>query len=40
MNETVGQGGGMAALPPRGIGEILSAEGLNEFELANRPVSR
>jgi hypothetical protein len=24
MNETVGQGGGMAALPPRGIGEILS----------------
>ena len=25
MNETIGQGGGMAALPPRGIGEILSA---------------
>ena len=25
MNETVGQGGGMAALPPRSIGEILSA---------------
>jgi Membrane domain of glycerophosphoryl diester phosphodiesterase len=24
MNETLGQGGGMAALPPRGIGEILS----------------
>jgi hypothetical protein len=24
MNETIGQGGGMAALPPRGIGEILS----------------
>ena len=23
MNETIGQGGGMAALPPRGIGEIL-----------------
>jgi hypothetical protein len=25
MNETIGQGGGMAALPPRGIGEILRA---------------
>ena len=25
MNETIGQGGRMAALPPRGIGEILSA---------------
>jgi hypothetical protein len=25
MNETIGQGGAMAALPPRGIGEILSA---------------
>jgi hypothetical protein len=25
MNETTGQGGGLAALPPRGIGEILSA---------------
>jgi hypothetical protein len=25
MNETIGQGGEMAALPPRGIGEILSA---------------
>jgi hypothetical protein len=25
MNETIGQGGGMAALPPRGIGEILGA---------------
>jgi hypothetical protein len=25
MNETIGQGGGMAALGPRGIGEILSA---------------
>jgi Membrane domain of glycerophosphoryl diester phosphodiesterase len=25
MNEPIGQGGGMAALPPRGIGEILSA---------------
>jgi hypothetical protein len=24
MNQTIGQGGGMAALPPRGIGEILS----------------
>jgi Membrane domain of glycerophosphoryl diester phosphodiesterase len=24
MNETIGRGGGMAALPPRGIGEILS----------------
>jgi hypothetical protein len=24
MNETIGQGGGMTALPPRGIGEILS----------------
>jgi hypothetical protein len=24
MNETIGQSGGMAALPPRGIGEILS----------------
>jgi hypothetical protein len=24
MNETIGQGGGMAAQPPRGIGEILS----------------
>jgi membrane-anchored glycerophosphoryl diester phosphodiesterase (GDPDase) len=24
MNETIGQGGAMAALPPRGIGEILS----------------
>jgi hypothetical protein len=24
MNETVGQGGGMVALPPRGIGQILS----------------
>jgi hypothetical protein len=24
MHETIGQGGGMAALPPRGIGEILS----------------
>jgi hypothetical protein len=24
MNETIGQGGGMAALPPRGISEILS----------------
>lgn len=26
MNETIGQGGGMAALPPRGIGQILSVE--------------
>jgi hypothetical protein len=25
MNQTIGQGGGIAALPPRGIGEILSA---------------
>lgn len=25
MNQTIGQGGGMAALPPRGIGEILGA---------------
>jgi Membrane domain of glycerophosphoryl diester phosphodiesterase len=25
MNEPIGQGGGMAALPPRGIGEILRA---------------
>jgi hypothetical protein len=25
MNETIGQGGGIAALPPRGIGELLSA---------------
>ena len=25
MNETISQGGGMAALPPRGMGEILSA---------------
>jgi Membrane domain of glycerophosphoryl diester phosphodiesterase len=25
MNETIGQGGEMAALPPRGIGEILAA---------------
>jgi hypothetical protein len=25
MNQTIGQGGGMAALPPRGIGEILRA---------------
>jgi hypothetical protein len=25
MNETIGQGGGLAALPPRRIGEILSA---------------
>jgi hypothetical protein len=25
MNETIGQGGGMAALPPRRIGELLSA---------------
>ena len=25
MSQTIGQGGGMAALPPRGIGEILGA---------------
>jgi hypothetical protein len=25
MNETIGRGGGMAAMPARGIGEILSA---------------
>jgi Membrane domain of glycerophosphoryl diester phosphodiesterase len=25
MNQTIGQGGGIAALPPRGIGELLSA---------------
>jgi hypothetical protein len=25
MNQTIGRGGGLATLPPRGIGEILSA---------------
>ena len=25
MNEPIGQGGGMAALPPRGIGDVLGA---------------